>query len=69
MPTVQSQHFTGHVNSTCKAPEVKVPAPHFFSVKLKGIDKTMRNINPFYIQKALGGIILKVKIKEWYTIW
>jgi hypothetical protein len=39
-------------------------------MKHKATDKTMRNINPFCIQKALDGIALKVetiKIREWYS--
>jgi hypothetical protein len=38
-----------------------MPAPRIITFKLKDTEKNMRNINPFYIQKALDGIAGKVK--------
>jgi hypothetical protein len=40
---------------------VKMPAPHFITFWLKDTVKNARNINPFYIQKALNGIVGKMK--------
>jgi hypothetical protein len=39
---------------------VKIPAPHFITFRLKGTKKTMWNIIPLYIHKALNGIAWKV---------
>jgi hypothetical protein len=38
-----------------------MPAPCFITFRLKDTEKMMRNVNPFYIQKALNGIVGKVK--------
>jgi hypothetical protein len=38
------------------AVSVKLPAPRFVTFRLKDTDKTMRNVSPFFIQKALDGI-------------
>jgi hypothetical protein len=39
---------------------VKPPAPRFVTFRLKDTAKTMKNIGPFYIQKALSSIAGKV---------
>jgi hypothetical protein len=31
----------------------KIPAPRFTAITLKDTENTRRNINPFYVQKAL----------------
>jgi hypothetical protein len=39
---------------------VKMPAPRFVTFRLKDTEKTVRNINPFCIQKTLDNIADKV---------
>jgi hypothetical protein len=44
-----------------KALAVKMTALHFLSFKLQDPKKSMHDINPFYVQKALGGIASKFR--------
>jgi hypothetical protein len=46
---------------TVKRVIVRIPASRFVTFKLKDTDKTMRQINPFHIQKALDAITGKVE--------
>jgi hypothetical protein len=39
---------------------VKLPAARFVTFRLKDSDKKMKNVSPFYIQKALDGLAEKV---------
>jgi hypothetical protein len=49
------------VKQPSKASDVKMPAPCFIAFKLQDPKKSMCDINPFYIQKALDGIASKVR--------
>jgi hypothetical protein len=44
-----------------KALDAKMPASLFITFKLHDPKKSMRGINPFYVQKALDGIAGKVR--------
>jgi hypothetical protein len=48
-------------NSCNSIVNVKMLAPCFITFKMKDTEKTMRNISPFYMQKELDGITVKVK--------
>ncbi|KAJ4428446.1 hypothetical protein ANN_24483 [Periplaneta americana] len=41
--------------------KVYVPPPKFICITLTGTEKTMKNISPFYIRRALDGLVGKVK--------
>jgi hypothetical protein len=43
---------------------VKMPAPGFVLFILKDAEKTMQNINPFYIQIAVGGEICSMNEEQ-----
>ncbi|KAJ4425469.1 hypothetical protein ANN_28085 [Periplaneta americana] len=56
----------GHMlnNSMNLDPErvtVKVPPPKFICITLDGTEKTMKNISPFYVRRALDGLVGKVR--------
>ncbi|KAJ4425685.1 hypothetical protein ANN_27881 [Periplaneta americana] len=40
---------------------VKVPPPKFISITLDGTEKTMKDISPFYVRRALDGLVGKVR--------
>ncbi|KAJ4425689.1 hypothetical protein ANN_27885 [Periplaneta americana] len=40
---------------------VKVPLPKFISITLDRTEKTMKHISPFYVRRALDGLVGKVK--------
>jgi hypothetical protein len=54
----QSQHrkSDNSSHSSTSIVNVKMLAPRFITFRLKDTEKNMRNINAFYIQKALDGI-------------
>jgi hypothetical protein len=58
-----SQHRKFEISSISSRSiaNVKMPAPRFITFRLKVIERNMRNFNPFYLQKILGGIAGKVK--------
>jgi hypothetical protein len=60
-PTNTQQQKSESTDPTIKAVNVRMPVPHFVTFKLKDADKTMRQINQFYIQKAVDAIAGKVK--------
>jgi hypothetical protein len=53
----------GDMLSPARTPTVPVrkPLPHFFCIQLNSKEETMKNISPFYIQKALDNIAGKVR--------
>jgi hypothetical protein len=49
--------------STIRTPTVPVrmPLPRFLYIQLSSKDKTMKNISPFYVQRALDNIAINVR--------
>jgi hypothetical protein len=61
-PSISLQRKTDlNVKQPSKALDVKVPAPRFITFKLQDLKKSMREINPFYVQKGLDDIAGKVR--------
>jgi hypothetical protein len=44
---------------------VRRPVPCFIKFRLRGTEKNVRTVSPFYIQKALHAIAGKVKNAPW----
>jgi hypothetical protein len=55
------QQILQKVNQSAKLAAAKMPAPRLVTFRLKNSEKNMRQINPFYVQKALDSIAGKVK--------
>jgi hypothetical protein len=56
LPSNSQQRNSQRVNEKGKQVTVKIPAHRFIAFILKGTDKIMRSVNPFYIQKTLDAI-------------